>query len=125
MKWVFCKNGYVGCCREMRHERVILGVLQINKRERERERERVLVKWKKDGGVFLLGLGLSKILELSKNDYKSVKTYIYLNENKINKKNLVFLKIFIMVLFRIYLIGKMIFTFLKVIHGHFKNFSKY
>ena len=35
MKWVFCKNGYVGCCREMRHERVILGVLQINKRERE------------------------------------------------------------------------------------------
>ena len=35
MKWVFCKNGYVGYCREMRHERVILGVLQINKRERE------------------------------------------------------------------------------------------
>ena len=83
------------------------------------------MKWKKDGGVFLLGLGLSKILELSKNDYKSVKTYIYLNENKINKKNLVFFLIFIMVLFRIYLIGKMIFTFLKVIHGHFKKISKY
>ena len=40
MKWVFCKNGYVGCCREMRLERVILGVLQINKIDGERERER-------------------------------------------------------------------------------------
>ena len=41
--------------------------------------------------------------------------FIYLNENKINKKSC----FFIMVLFRIYLIKKMIFIFLKVIHGHF------
>ena len=40
--------------------------------------------------------------------------FIYSNENKINKKSF-----FIIVLFRIYLIEKMIFKFLKVIHGFF------
>ena len=42
--------------------------------------------------------------------------FIYSNENKINKKSCCF---FIIVLFKIYLIGKMIFIFLKVIHGFF------
>ena len=54
--------------------------------------------------------------------------FIYSNENKINKN---FCCFFIMVLFRIYLIGKKIFIFLKVIHGYFQwlkiflKFSKY
>ena len=51
--------------------------------------------------------------------------FIYSNENKINKKSF-----FIIVLFRIYLIEKMIFKFLKVIHGFlwlkiFLKFLKY
>ena len=40
MNRVFCKNRYVGCCREMIDEIGILDLLQRNKRERERERER-------------------------------------------------------------------------------------
>ena len=46
-------------------------------------------------------------------DWRSTKKYIYSNENKINN---FFYK---MVLFRIYLIEKMIFIFLKLIHGYF------
>ena len=46
-------------------------------------------------------------------DWRSTKKFIYSNENKINN---FFYK---MVLFRIYLIEKMIFKFLKVIHGFF------
>ena len=59
---------------------------------------------------------------ITKYVYKYLK-FIYSNENKINKKSCVF----IIVLFRIYLIGKMTFIFLKVIHGYFfmiKNIFK-
>ena len=46
-------------------------------------------------------------------DWRSTKKFIYSNENKINN---FFYK---MVLFRIYLTEKMIFIFLKLIHGYF------
>ena len=39
MNRVFCKNRYVGCCREMIDEIGILDLLQRNKREREKRGE--------------------------------------------------------------------------------------